>query len=86
MTLILGPRPDLFAEAYTVDDVELELFVDNVLLDFLGNLVPHFIFAVGAVEQEGSAFLGVDEDVVFLQKGEVVAGHEVGFVDQVRVT
>ena len=37
----------------------------------------------GGTEQEGAAGLGLADHVVLLQEGEVVAGDEVGVVDQV---
>ena len=44
-----------------VDDVELEFLLDDVLLDFLRQLVPDFLRAVDAVQQEDRAGLGILE-------------------------
>ena len=42
----------LFSDFVAVDDIELELLLDDVLLDFDGQIVPDFIRAIQTVEQE----------------------------------
>src|SRR6185369_5294935 len=76
-------QSQLFAQFDGVDDVEFEFLVDDLLLDFLGHLVPDFTMPEGGAEQEGAARFGLADHVVFLQEGEVVTGDEVGVVDQV---
>ncbi len=78
-----GAQAKLFTQLDGVDHVELQLLVDDLLLHFPGHLVPDLILLEGGAEQEGAARLGLGDHVVLLQEGEVVAGDEVGVVDQV---
>ncbi len=64
--------------------VELEPFVDDLLLRLLRQLVPHLVSAVRAVEQERRAGGGDFQHVHLLDEVELVTGHEIGTVDQVR--
>ncbi len=75
----------LFGDIIGIDGVELELLLDDILLRFLGQLIPDFCWAVKAVHQEDSAGLGILGDVEAFQEGELVAGNKVGGVggDQV---
>ena len=47
-------------------------------------VVPDLVGAVRAVEQERRAVLGHAQHVGPLEQAELVAGHEVGALDQVR--
>ena len=75
-----------FGHFVGVDVVEFELLVDDRLLDFDRQVVPDFVGAENAVEQEGAARLGIFEDIVAFEEAELVAGDKVGSVvgDQVR--
>ena len=66
-----------------IDDEEAELLVDDLLLDSPRQLPPA-VEAVRAREQDGRARTCVLEHVEALEQLELVAGDEVGFLDQVR--
>ncbi len=63
--------------------VELDVLVDYLLLDLLGDPVPHLVLAVLAVEEEYRARLGVLQHVVLLEEDRLVARDEVGRVHEV---
>ena len=67
-----------------VDDEEPEFLGDDLLLDFLRQLVPDFVRPVGAVEQERGPFLRDVEHVDLHEELELMTGDEVGVLDQVR--
>ena len=67
-----------------VDHVELQLLVDDLLLHFAGQVVPDLVRAVGAVQEERRPRQGHREHVDPLGELELVAGHEVRLVDEVR--
>ena len=58
IVLIRTPISASRATFIRVDDVELQLLVDDLLLHLLRQLVPDFVGAVGAVQQERRARLG----------------------------
>ncbi len=47
----------LFSDFVAVDHIELELLLEDILLDFNGELIPDFIRTIQAVEQESGAGL-----------------------------
>jgi hypothetical protein len=49
----------LFGHVVGVDDVEAQFLLDDVALDFLRQMVPDFVRAVDAVEQEDRPRLGI---------------------------
>ena len=59
-----------------VDDVEAQLLLDDRLLGFTRQVIPHLVRPVDAVEQEDAARHGILEHVEALQEGELVAGDE----------
>ena len=67
-----------------VDHVELQLLVDDLLLHLAGQVVPDLVRPVGAVQQERRPGHGHRQHVDPLGEVELVAGDEVGLVDQVR--
>ncbi len=77
-------EPQLLGELDGVYRVDLELFVDDLLLHLDRHLVPHLVVGKRRAEEESAARFRLAEHVVLLQEGEVVAGDEVGVVDQVR--
>jgi hypothetical protein len=54
---------DLVSDPAGVDDEELQLLGDDLLLPRPGQVVPHPVRAVGAVQQEGGARLSDREHV-----------------------
>ena len=67
-----------------IDHVEAQFLVDDVRLHFARQVIPDFIRAVDAVEQEDAAGLGILEHVEPLQEGELVAGDEIGALSLIR--
>ena len=57
------PHAGFFGYLMGVDDIELELFVDDGLLDRPGQLAPGVRLAVGGVEQEGGTGGGAFQHV-----------------------
>ena len=78
-----GAHSGGFGDLACVDDEESNFLVDDLLLGFGGDVIPCLVGGVWAVEEEGGAFLGVGEDVFFLDEAELVAGHEVRALDEV---
>ena len=68
---------------YGVDGVELQLLVDNLLLNFISQVIPDFVCVIRRVQQEGCARFGDAQDVHLVHKLELVAGNEVSLVNQV---
>jgi hypothetical protein len=75
----------LFGHFITVDDIELELLLDDVLLYFNGKVVPYFVGAVKAVEQERGACPGVFEHIHTFEERELMTGNEVRLVQLDKV-
>ncbi len=78
-----GAKAKFLTKLDGVDDVELQLLVDDLLLNFLRHFVPDLAMLEGRAKEEGAALLGFGDHVVFLQEGEVVTGDKVGVIDQV---
>ena len=70
----------------SVDHKELQLLADDRFLDFLGQGVPDLVLAEGGVQQEGGALRRGIQHVVFLEEAGLVAGDEVGLLDEVGGT
>ena len=85
----LHDRVDALAHAgvlgdlVAVDHIELQLFLDDLLLHFSREVVPDLARAERAVEQERSADIGRAQHVQALEERELVAGDEVRLADQV---
>ena len=73
-----------FGDLGGVDHVELDLLVDDLLFDFVRQVLPDLFGGVGRSEQERRARLGLREHVVLLDEGEVVARDEVRVGAEVR--
>ena len=63
--------------------VKFQVFVDNLLLHFSWQLIPHLIGRVGSVQQENRSGSCLIEHFELLQELELVAGHKIGFLNQV---
>ncbi len=74
----------LAGDAGGVDGVDRDVEVDDPLLGLARDAVPHLVCRVRAVEQEGGAVVCPLQDVELLQQAELVAGDELGLLDQVR--
>ena len=61
-----------------INHIKLDLLGQQILLHGAGQMVPHLIRAIGAVEQEGCPRLGHFEHVVLLEEAELVASHKAG--------
>ncbi len=68
----------------SINDIKFGFLVDQITLDFSGQFVPDGIFIIAGGQQEGATFIKIGEHINLLEKGEVMAGDEIGFVDQVR--
>ena len=77
------PHAGLLAHLVAVDHVELELFLDDLFLNFLGQVIPHLVSFVRAVEEEGGAGHSRLQHIELLEERELVTGDEVGFVHQI---
>ena len=64
--------------------MDLQVLVDDGSLNLLGQVVPHLVGRIRSVEQDGRARPGDPEDVLREQQPELVAGHKIGPVDEVR--
>src|SRR5574341_192752 len=75
----------LLGDIVTVDDVELELLLDDLSLNFGGQVIPDFIRAIKAVQQENAAGPGVLQHIELLEEIELMASHKIGLIgfDQV---
>ena len=74
---------DFFRHGEGVDHPQVDGLVDHLLLDVLGQLIPDLFGPVRRVEQERRPVLGELDDLGSLEQAELVAGDEVGAVDQV---
>ncbi len=69
--------------AVAVDHVEPQFLGDDLPLHGTGQLIPDFILAERAVEQENRAGVSGLEHINALEEGELVAGDKIGAGDQV---
>ena len=74
---------DLLGQLDGVDGIEPGVLLRQQLLHGSGQLLLHLLGRPGAVEQEGAAVLQRGHHVVLGDIGRVVAGDEVGAVDQI---
>ena len=78
-----GSHALFLGDLHRVDDVEFQALVDDLLLHFLGQIVPDFILAVGRGEKECGAGGRGGKHVHLLEERELVAGDETGLRNQV---
>ncbi len=64
---------------------ELQALLYYALLQLQGQVLPYLVGAEGGVEEEGCAFAGVLENIVFLDEHSLVAGNEVRAADEAGV-
>ena len=76
-------RAEFGDDVKTVEGVELDVLLRDLVLHLCGELLVHLVGGPYAVEQEGAAVLEVGEHVVTEHIGLVVARHEVRLVDEV---
>ncbi len=74
------PQAKLFTQSHPVDNIELQLFVNNLLLHIFRQIRPDIVFAKGRVQQEGCTLFGIFEHVVLFQERKVMTGNKVGFL------
>src|SRR5205823_1482880 len=60
-----------------VNYVEMQPFVENLLLHFRWQMIPDLFRFIDAIEQEDTARGSILEHIKALQEGELVTGHEV---------
>ena len=75
-------KTSLLGDGQSVDVVEADLPVDDDLLVMAGQVLEDDVGRNGAVEQEDSALLQVVEHRIAADVCRIVAGHEVGMVDE----
>ncbi len=73
----------LVGDGQRVDHPEVDLLVDEQLLDAARQVLPDLVGPVRGVEQEGRSVLGVLEHLGLAEQPELVAGDEVGVLDEV---
>ena len=73
-----------FGHLVTIHHVEFQILVDDGLLSAAGHHVPHIVWPVGAVEQEGSAGGCQSQHIVPLQEVELVHADKAGAFNQIR--
>src|SRR5688572_5678172 len=67
----------LFSDIIAIDYIELQLLFEDISLYFLWQLLPDFVRAIKAVEQEYRAFLGIFQHIHALKEGILVTGHKI---------
>ena len=77
---------DFLTEFNGVDDIEFDLVLRQEALDVAGQILLDLGVVPGRVEQEGTTLLQRSENIVVIHIALVVAGHEVGLIDQVGRT
>ncbi len=70
----------LLSHIVPVDDVELELFVDDVALYFLRQVIPDLFRSIQAVKQEDAALFGVLEHVYAFKERVLMAGDKIRLI------
>ena len=81
--LIRLPMPDLVGDGERIDHPEVDLLVDQLPLDATRQVVPDLVRPVRGVEQERRPVPGGLEDLRLAEQPELVAGDEVGLLDEV---
>ena len=77
-------HPGLVGDRERVDHPEVDLLVDEQLLDAARQVIPDLVGPVRGVEQERRAVLRRLEHLGLAEQPELVAGNEVGVLDEVR--
>ncbi len=77
-------QPNLTGDGARVDDIQPDVFVDDLLLHRVGQAVPHAVGRTGAIEQQRSALRGAIQHVDLLQEPFVVAADKVRSPHQIR--
>ncbi len=70
-------QSDLLAELYTIDRVEIDLVIGNILFHLCGQMLVEFLLIPFAVKQEIPAGLQILHHVVDIDIRGFVAGHEI---------
>ena len=78
------PQPRLARHAVGIHHKKPQPLFDDLFLDAARQLLPDLVRAVGAIQQEDRARLGVLEHVEPVEEPELMAGHEIRAADQVR--
>ena len=66
-----------------VNGIELQLFINNLFLHFISQVLPNFISRVRSVQEERSAFFSDTQNINFAHELELVTSHKVSFVNEV---
>ncbi len=83
-------EPDVSSDALGVNDPERQLLVDDLTLHIAGEVIPHVVRTVRAIEEEGRSFCGFRQYVDLLEEDPLVTRNErcvvyqVGGRDRVR--
>ena len=83
IVLTRAPIPVIFGDLVSIDDIEANLFVDNLLLYAARDFIPNLIGTVGAIQEKCCTRNGIFQHVVLFQEHELVAGDEVGFIHKI---
>ena len=83
MVLTRLPIPVASSDLISIDHIKLQLLINDIFLDFPGQVLPDFFRSINGIEQESAAFYRVLKHIEPLQEGELVAGNELGVADQV---
>ena len=67
-----------------VDHEEAHFLIDDAFLGLARQVLPNFLGAIQAVEQEGSLWHGKPEHIEAFEEAKLVAGHKLRLADQVR--
>ena len=76
-------KPYSLSKLDGINNIELDLFINNLALYKRRKMFPYLCFAEVCGQQKGAAFLKIGKHVILVKEGEVMAGNEAGFVDQV---
>ncbi len=74
----------LVCHPISINDMEVELLLQDLLLGTARQLVPHLFRRVGAVQQEGGSVSSGSQYIELLDKVKLMAGDEVGRLDEIR--
>ena len=78
-----SPQTHVTGDAVGVDHPQVEVLVDDLALDARGQVAPHLVRSVRAVDEEGGAVRRLLEHVDLVEEAPLMARHEVGLFDQV---